>query len=827
MGFFGVGSVLDAEPKDFTKKELNALTYRNQFSKYLPWIAFDRDTGRYCNTDQTTGFIWECSPLSFASNNIALTFEGLFRIGLPDRSVIQFILYADPNIDHLTDSYAGTRGKTDPIIEQSTEAFIRFLKAGTTGLDSLQNIPVRNFRLFVAVKVPFLQDGTTGINLKEVQTHTEEILKGCMLFPRLLEPSGLLSWMRSIFNDGLVSGQYNPGVELRRQMILSESEINIHHADIQIGGKHFRCVTPKVFPNDVSLLKTNQLIGGIWGMSSDMDQITTPFLYSLNVVFRDLKNTLHTKCNFILQQQGVGSFAPSLERKKGEYLWAVDELEKGTKFLRIIPTIWVWGDEKAAIESITRVKRIWESNGFVMQEDRGILPIIFLSSLPFGLYDIDDNIDYIDRDFIAPVDTITSFLPVQADFAGGGKPILFFIGRKGQLCPIDIFDRHANNHNVCVCASSGGGKSFLINNLTYNYYAADSIIRIIDVGFSYKKMATMLKGCFLDFNEHSNISLNPFTHIKEISQELSVLSAIILQMAYSATDWVPKDTAETAMTLIKSAVLWAFSMEGTDSNVDTVYEYLQTFPKYAPSDNFQDGVTHFKELALGLAFNLQGFTSHGQFGRWFNKPSNLDISKDRFVVLELENLKPCKELFRVVTLQVINAVTKDLYLSDRGSKRLIVFDEAWQFLRNGVMLKDVIEEGYRRARKYGGSFTAVTQSILDLKSFGDVGDVIMANSAFKFYMQSDDFEKAKESKLIDYDEFTMKLLKSVKSNRPKYSEIFMDTPFGVGVGRLVVDPFSYYLYTSDSREVAEIEAMVKDGLSYEAAVQKMVKKYRS
>jgi conjugal transfer ATP-binding protein TraC len=111
--------------------------------------------------------------------------------------------------------------------------------------------------------------------------------------------------------------------------------------------------------------------------------------------------------------------------------------------------------------------------------------------------------------------------------------------------------------------------------------------------------------------------------------------------------------------------------------------------------------------------------------------------------------------------------------------------------------------------------------------FGAVGDVIRGNSAFKFFLESPDFEKAKEEKLIDYDPFTMKLLKSVKSSRPKYSEIFMDTPFGVGVVRLVVDPFSYYVYTSDGREVAEIESMVSKGMPYEEAIKEMVRKYRS
>jgi len=142
------------------------------------------------------------------------------------------------------------------------------------------------------------------------------------------------------------------------------------------------------------------------------------------------------------------------------------------------------------------------------------------------------------------------------------------------------------------------------------------------------------------------------------------------------------------------------------------------------------------------------------------------------------------------------------------------------------MLKNVIEEGYRRARKYGGSFTTITQSVMDIAQFGDVGDVIFSNSAFKFFLQADDYEKAKGKNLLDYDDFTMRILKSVRSVRPKYSEIFMDTPIGSGVARLTVDPYSYYLYTSDAGENAEMSSMVKSGMTYAEAVDAMVRKYR-
>jgi conjugal transfer ATP-binding protein TraC len=65
--------------------------------------------------------------------------------------------------------------------------------------------------------------------------------------------------------------------------------------------------------------------------------------------------------------------------------------------------------------------------------------------------------------------------------------------------------------------------------------------------------------------------------------------------------------------------------------------------------------------------------------------------------------------------------------------------------QDSPIIQKVIEDGYRKARKYSGSFSVVTQSINDLELFGRVGKVIYSSSAFKFYLQADDIEKAKNA----------------------------------------------------------------------------------
>lgn len=820
-----------------THAGLDKLTYRNKFSDYLPYIAYDEESGIYLNTDNTIGRIWECSPVNFAGEKTIQTLEGLFKIGLPEKTLMQFILYADDYIEPIVEAHMHTLVRDNEILAKTKERFGKFLLDGKKGVANLGGTPLRNYRLFVTIKIPGGKYKES--NFGDIAKNAEEILRGAFLYPQVADANVLVDMLRRFFNGHNPNFNYTNDllIPIRKQIIFSETEIQKTMSNIKVGDSYYKCLTPKTFPTEVNPAQTNRLFGGIDGMVSDAEQYKTPYLYALNIIFHDLKSTIHGKCNLVLRQEGIGSWAPSLMRKKEEYMWAVDSLDKGVHFVRIMPILWVKGkDENEVVEAAARARVIWQGQGYTIQEDKGILPMLFISALPFGLYDTKGNIKNIERDFIAPVTSVSPILPVQGDFLGGGKPVMAFVGRKGQLSGLDIFDSHANSHNMYLAAATGVGKSFFINEFVLNYYGAGALIRMIDIGNSYKKMTNVVGAKFIDFAPDSKIVLNPFSGIipEEFDGEMASLAAIIFRMAYSATNRVPEDQAESAMTLIKAAVRWAWRNEGSDADVGTVFTFLSTFPIHAADTDLELGCTeddkcseNLQMISKTLAFNLSDFKPAGVWGRWFNGKGNFNIAKDEFVVLELGKLKAQEELFNVVTMQVVNAVARDLYLSDRTRNRLIVFDEAHQFAHEGTVIGKVIENGYRLARKYNGSFTIVTQSLLDLKAFGTVGNVIRGQSAFKAYLESVDFDKAKAEKVIDYDDFEMGMLRSLKSNKPKYSEIFMDTPFGRGVTRLVKDPFSYYLNTSDPKEVTEIDELVNGGMTYSDAIDEMVTKYRS
>jgi len=802
-----------------TQSDLEKDLQRNPFSDWLPWVAYEPEDMAFLNVDETWGYMWECIPHTFATSREAKVIEGIISKTYPKGTSIQFMLYADDNIDGFLNEYERTKVRLNPVVKQSIGEFKKFFKSAKDGLGQLNGIPLRNHRLFFCIK----SKDKLGHDLV---SNIHDSLMGARLVPRQMDVGDLLAFTRGIFNrdTGENARHYSEYIPIRKQIIPSDKLVNWSPQNpevTKIGDRYARCLTPKLLPESCDLLQANRLTGSIMGVEEDGDQINSPYLWCINILLEDAKAEILTKAQVMMAQRAVGTFSAKLKNRVEELSWALEEIERND-FVKIIPTLWVFGESvEKTRDATSRAKRIWETHGYTMQEENRLARPLFIASLPFGLYDVGKNISLLEREFPVPTKVAVRMIPIQADFRGTPSAVLAYAGRKGQVIGIDVFDKRSNNHNFLITAGSGAGKSFFMNNLCSNYYASGALVRLIDIGYSYKKLCSIYNGRYLDFGRE-HVCINPFQSMgkdeEDRESDLQATADVVSEMVYSASG---QTMTETEWTLIKDAVRFAVKRDNGEMGIDHVYEYLLHYPKFVDNKD-QKEVKQITVAAKVMGFNLQDYISGGRYGKFFNGKSTFNISNDEFVVLELEKLRSQKELFKVVTLQVANACTQDLYMSNRDRKRFILFEEAYQFLKAGngagnERIGRIIEEGYRRARKYGGSFGIVTQSLNDLASFGTSGSVIKTNSAYKFLLEADDYEEAVNKGVVTYEGLLLDLLISVKNNKPKYSEILFDTPLGVGIGRLIVERWGYWVNTSDADEVAKYEALLKKGATpYEA-----------
>ncbi|AEH45814.1 sex pilus assembly protein [Thermodesulfatator indicus DSM 15286] len=814
-----------------TVDEIEKATTRYTLSRWLPYLAYDPEKGIYINRDGTAGFILETSPLPGADEQIIQNLTGILD-SLPQESVLSVTLLSFPALDPEIEQYEKlkTRVSENPLLEETIKRYAGHLKKWTKGIPHLLGTPLRRFRLLFSFKAPF-RDEKNLEDIQDFKTVVREGLKGAYLFPEEFSPERLLYTFFVLFNGRTEPNLYwDPLRPLYDHLILSETSVEVERDKLKIGPLNYRALSFKQVASDVNVFKMSELFGGNRGSLDDSNQIPVHFLYTVFFVNDpDVANTIRSKA-FLFKRQ-VEKEDSLITRFIGEYaqehLWAVNEIEKGEKFLYAVPIFWFWDeDDSKCISAIKRAKRMISSKGFVPQEEKDILLPLFISSLPFGFYHEGANLERIDRHFLARSDQVANLLPVIVDYCGGGKPHIVFISRKGQFVPFDPFDKAATNKNICVMGTSGGGKSFLMNLYVLSMYAAGAACWIFDVGYSYRKLCKLLNGRYIDLGEE-NLSLNPFSLVPEGSDpesesermhHLDTIAALYGCMIYSHTGG---NATDTEANILRGAVRWAWREFGKSADVDKVYLYLTRFTDLAKDELEEicpDESTCRSDLvhaAQNLAFNLTEWTGKGSYGRFFNGPASFDFfSSEAFVVLEMERIKRIKPLLRAVTMTCLNAATATLYLLERSIPKVLLFDECGVTLVESGggahnLFGEVVEEAYRRARKFNGSTITVFQGPLDLERIGAAGQAIIGNSSFLFMLPSDQYNEAIEKQILPFKE-AGGLLSSISSARPRYTEIGIKSPYGLGIIRVVADGFLYWLCTSDADEWAHVEALARE-----------------
>ncbi|HXB32352.1 MAG TPA: TraG family conjugative transposon ATPase, partial [Puia sp.] len=121
-------------------------------------------------------------------------------------------------------------------------------------------------------------------------------------------------------------------------------------------------------------------------------------------------------------------------------------------------------------------------------------------------------------------DSLIGFLEQAACFlikdrfesdSSAGFGIRVCVRQSGRPVNADISDdpkrkQWINNLNKAVLAGSGGGKTYLMLLMVRSYFDHGAHIVIIDIGGSYRRLCSLLKGQYFAYTEQQPIRFNPF-----------------------------------------------------------------------------------------------------------------------------------------------------------------------------------------------------------------------------------------------------------------------------------------------------------------------------
>lgn len=806
------------EIPSITVRNYQALSARHSFSEFLPYLHCDDKEGVYVMSDGV-GFVMETPGLSGTGPDVWNQLRGIYEIDYPAGASISFMVFADPNIEPILAKWSSLRNGTASskdrrqggIYRKLSRSRFEFLKKGIRdpiypGLE----MRFRNFRHIISVKIP------AGNSPSETKAQIEKLIKlraaviqqlnAIQLHPEVMKGTRLCQLLVFLLNPNHPEWKqtaYNPDIEMRKQLVYADNKIKITPEYLNIDKACVSLQTIKQYPAEIPLWAVHNLLGDT---ISNNKQIPVPFVSVMHAHFPDQeteKKKLELAGAWATRQAlgQIAKYVPKLILKKDNYDIITGGLAAGGRAVKVFHQLLLYGrNDLETAKAVQAAKAVYQNYGFTLQSDQYISVPLFINALPLGF--LTKGQKDINRANTMTSQNAAHLTPIQSDFSGTRTHTILFDSRRGQLTMFDIFDNTGGNYNALIAAASGAGKSYVVNEFTVSYLSIGGKVRIIDVGRSYQSTCAHLGGQWMEFSSKSNISLNPFSKIKNIKDELEILTPLIGQMvspSRNLTDW-EKNTLD----MIIQDVFLTF---GTKTTIDHIADAL---------------LAHEDLRGRDLGVQLFSYTSKGRRGRFFEGENNCDLNNP-LVVLELEELKSDPDLQSVVLLLILYTISQEVYFSNRREKIIVIIDEAWSLLGDGPAAV-FIENAYRRFRKYGGACITVTQGINDYYKTAATR-ACFENSDWMFLLRQkpESINALRESKRLDLSPAEFDMLSTIHTISGQYSEVFVScSGLGRAIGRFYGDPFSYWLYTTAPQDHALRDAFLQTGLKLEQAIDACV-----
>jgi len=841
---------LDGGQEALSMQAARALTERYDPSDLLQYIDFEdgyliRDDGEY----PQIGFGFQYSPLMVAGEDIEHQFESIITKS-PDDTVIQFASYSSPAIESRLTTWANRRLRYNklPILDELVQRRVAHMLSKTRDESLLpnENLHPREVSYYIFFTIPFKGDPEHPKEIEGWKQTVDDFVSsiyGAMqsmgVGPTRVSEASARHLIRQLCNP-----QMNPADLAQKSVPHEPFKQACFDRDTRIrvepyGGITFssdgaaRTVVPMTvdqYPEFLRLHMTGDLIGAA---DARADRVSPPYwLYT--IMYKPNPEKIQDKIiatmgmiskQCMSESEWYRSMMPHIFKRRDDTSRIMEQIRSKYSGVYVWTGINVVSSPDKGLSDADYISGLWRKAGFRVSKESYISLPVWLSSLPWSYnHKIDKSNQGLQRRQLVTSINAATMAICQGDWGGNGPILksssdgtkypyangLLLTSRRGQLANIDIFESNTS-YNFAIIATSGAGKSFLANEKIVDMRCRNGVVRVIDVGGSYREICELLGGQELRFDPTNPTSLNPFWGIKktqryvddeggsEIGEMIPILKDTICKMAFPLS--APNDYEYQ---LVEKAIYEMHDKFEDKLETKHIWEWLS-----------ERGSVD--KVAEKMALQLEPYAI-GRLSAWFNGPQDLDLSNP-FTVLELEELNSDLELRNVVLTLLMARTTRDMYLGDRRVPKMMLVDEAWDLFADAGSGR-FIETAFRRIRKYFGAAGFITQGFNDVDA-SSAAQAAYNNAPWKFVLKQlpASLEYCnKHSKLGMMSDYTMGLLNGLKPG-PGYSEVYVSHENGSGLFRFVVDPFSHFVYSTNPKEIARLQELKSQGKTTLEAVK--------
>ena len=361
--------------------------------------------------------------------------------------------------------------------------------------------------------------------------------------------------------------------------------------------------------------------------------------------------------------------------------------------------------------------------------------------------------------------------PVFERWKGCETPSTLFMNDRNGLVSYNLFDRkNLENYNALVVGASGMGKSFAVSFLTSSYASQGYPVWFVDIGGSYKRMVECYGGDYFEIGP--GYALNPLCKVEDYNDKrhlalLGVMEAMLVEdkdLIYEQKNFV-------------------------DLSVRSLYADFKGEPILADlQKKMYELATHDGHKNLASRFD---YWINGPYRSLFNQKSSISVSHN-VVAFDLKGIeKDARKIVLLIIASLLGAL-----IEKNQDPKIVVFDECWDLIRSGA---NVIESLYRTGRKHNLSVMSVTQSFMDFVSCPIAG-AILSNSAVRYALPvREGYDLLSEH--LKLNERELELIKTLRQEKGKFSEIFVQFGSHHTILRLSPSPLEYWTCTTHAPDV--------------------------
>ena len=795
------------------------------WTRYLkPVEPVEEVDGMYYLADGSLGYICEMDGINIEGKDPDEVSEQISTVlaGLPmgySYQMLCFSMAGCSEINRVASAGEFRIKAAEEYMKRKVEHHNRAVERGGFTKEGLTRFAPRTIRRFLTVKENGRYTRNPTEMKKAIERFTVDVKRistamGVLTNVRPVKATDLIALFYKFLNPSRsvrITPQEYTGGDMRRYMLFSSVENGKH---IRSDGFVYRVISFCSLPmrkdrdSDMYYTPTNAVMRETNNMVSLTD-LCPSMLYTIN--FRLLSTASATakleSKRMMLRKHRInvltGSDAIDKELQDEEVAKMLGELYGGSVPVSlsahiVLPLREEEHEEKTG-EVITYLNTAIGASAF---EEDVIGDVIFLLSLPFG-YDSSIHKDHIiERNIECVAGNLADISPMYRYGSGVISPRgAIYYTRRGELFTVDLFDRKTalSSPHCLITGKTGSGKSVLSGDAIMQMLRQPARVLIIDKEISYRGICREVGGQYMRFEGIPDVKIDPFYGELDDEHIAQIVNILSLMVAGSHTQVTVEDRS-----YISEAVVNVTKTGGR--NISAVVNYLNSLGD---------------EKARSIARRLYMYHGSGQYARFVEgtRP-NLDFHSD-LILIELAEIDRYPDLQGVLTSLLLNFIAE--YVKKVSGRKYLVLDEVHTLLNNEVAVQ-VLVNATKTYRKYGCAVIFITQQLEDFKHI--IRAMNMPKNCPNLILLYQDEREIKENAAdLGLTEDQLEAYRSIRKY-PEFTEALFKMENWTAIGRVTLDPISYWILTSTEADRRFIETLIrKKNMSYEEAVRYAAEKY--